>query len=70
MPSEHDKALRWQRDTSTPARVYAAEGFEIIWDPAGPVEGEPGGWYLRKGSTRLGVFRTLAGAKARAEWAR
>lgn len=60
--------LRWERDRSSPARIYRAEGFMIIWDPAGRVEGEPGGWYLwTESGVRLGILPTLAAAKARAE---
>lgn len=61
--------LRWHRNTDTPAREYdSADGrFNIIWDPAGPKEGEPGGWYLRDGSEWVGIYRLLSEAKAAAQ---
>jgi hypothetical protein len=42
----------------------------IIWDPAGPTEGEEGGWYVWRRGIRVGIRSTLAGAKALAEVAR
>jgi hypothetical protein len=57
--------LRWRRHEG-PARIYYAEGtsFDIVWDPAGRAEGESGGWYAWQGSVCLGIFPTLAEAKA------
>jgi hypothetical protein len=65
------RALRWRRSAEhRPAVVYHAERFEIIWDPAGPTEGERGGWYVYRGGMRLGILPTLAAAKTLAEVAR
>jgi hypothetical protein len=69
-PELPPSALRWSRsDELRPARAYVAVAgdFEIIYDPAGPVEGEPGGWYVWKGGAQLGMRFKLADAKALAE---
>jgi hypothetical protein len=59
--------MTWTKDSSTPASVYRSGEFEILYDPAGPVEGERGGWYVWKGTQQLGVRFTLADAKGLAE---
>lgn len=59
--------LRWQRDDSTPARFYTAGPYQILYDPAGPTEGETGGWYLSDGTKELGIYPTLKRAKEAAE---
>jgi hypothetical protein len=59
--------LRWHRRHETPAFEYAAGPYEIRWDPAGPVEGEPGGWYLWDVTRLIGVYPRIAEAKAQAE---
>jgi hypothetical protein len=58
--------VTWTKDPG-PASVYRSGEFEIIYDPAGPVEGERGGWYVWKGAVQLGMRFTLADAKAFAE---
>jgi hypothetical protein len=63
------KRLTWIRQTWTPALEYqTADGrFNIIWDPAGEKEGEPGGWYLSDNGEHVGIYRLLADARAAAE---
>lgn len=68
-------SLRWCRDHSyDPARVYVcpfgdgSQGpFDIIWDPAGRTEDEPGGWWLESDCRLLGIYPTLQKAKAAAQ---
>lgn len=47
--------------------MYTAGPYQIIYDPAGPTEGEAGGWYLSDGTLELGIHRTLKAAKEAAE---
>jgi hypothetical protein len=47
--------------------AYRSGEFLILYDPAGPVEGERGGWYVWKGTRLLGMRFTLADAKVLAE---
>lgn len=60
--------LRWRRVLG-PARVYESDSarYEIIWDPVGEREGEPGGWYVWEGGLLLGVQPILKAAKEVAE---
>jgi hypothetical protein len=57
--------LRWSRDLTTPAIVWRSDYglYEIVWDPAGKVEGEPGGWWLWRAQDQLGIFSTQREAK-------
>jgi hypothetical protein len=73
-PGGSNTRLRWRgSDEHLPAIVYLSEGFEILWDPAGLTEGEPGGWYVYRGEQHkqlLDIAPTLTAAKAVAEKAR